>query len=363
MKSKLIIMTMAFVAVFHTAACSNNPKSRNYDDSESHDSNTDSILEDTETETVDFETEPFVHPIDFVRIEPGEYTWGSPETDDAESCRAANSENQVRVSLTHPFFMAKSETTQAQWEALGFLNPGIPKGPDYPINWVNWFEAAAFCNALSEKESLEPCYNLDCVGNMGTGCPESADTENIWCDDKWGNSDNTVLFCGVPIRKYERMYECKGYRLPTDAEWEYAARAGTTTDTYNGDITTGSGACQEDPTMEPIGWYCNNATHAMPVMQKHPNQWNLYDMLGNVREWVDHVSTGWSLAHDEESTEPLIDPMGIAEPAWADWNIRMTRGGFYSYEACKSRVSNHHGTTATGRAPVIGFRIARTIFE
>jgi formylglycine-generating enzyme required for sulfatase activity len=92
------------------------------------------------------------------------------------------------------------------------------------------------------------------------------------------------------------VYDCRGYRLPTGAEWEYAARAGTKTSFYTGDFFPIPGArdsCTGDPALLPIAWYCANAgpfTH--PVGQKAPNGWGLHDMIGNVTEWVGSVGPG-----------------------------------------------------------------------
>ena len=131
-------------------------------------------------------------------------------------------------------------------------------------------------------------------------------------------------------RKFESMYECKGYRLPTVAEWQYAAKAGTNTTTYNGDVTTdGDTGCVEEAVLEDISWYCYNSgaystddstlsvssEYLKEVGKKEPNILGLYDMLGNSAEWTDSVATGISLdANEGKYGESLTDPMGTRVP-------------------------------------------------
>lgn len=210
--------------------------------------------------------------------------------------RGASSEDQIAVMLTHDFMLSEYEVTQAQWTSFGYKNPAGPltngdagivggecsNDPRCPAASVNWFEAAAFANALSTREGLPPCYVLsNCVGNVGEG---------MKCDGATLTTATT--------------YACLGYRLPTSAEWEYAARAGTRTPFYSGDVTAQASvvSCCNENSLNPVSWYCadsNGWTH--PVGEKAPNAWGLYDMLGNVTEWVSDPYTG------STPTGPLVD--------------------------------------------------------
>jgi formylglycine-generating enzyme required for sulfatase activity len=155
-------------------------------------------------------------------------------------------EKPVHKVWIDSFQMDRHEVTQAQYEKLGkveaFPNPSHFQGADLPVEQVTWPQAARFCNARSRREGLQPCYNED------TGA----------CD-----------------------FEANGYRLPTEAEWECACRAGTSSGYSFGD---------EARQLGDFAWFADNAgkkTH--PVGRKKPNPWGLFDMHGNVAEWCQDV--------------------------------------------------------------------------
>jgi formylglycine-generating enzyme required for sulfatase activity len=162
------------------------------------------------------------------------------------SRQGKDDEKPVHKVWVDSFLIDRHEVTQAEFEKLGkieaFPNPSHFQGPDLPVEQVTWPQAARFCNARSRLEGLKPCYNED----TGT------------CD-----------------------FEASGYRLPTEAEWEYACRAET-----DRDYSFGS-----DPRQLPdFAWFADNsAKKTHPVGQKRPNPWGLFDVHGNVAEWCQDV--------------------------------------------------------------------------
>jgi formylglycine-generating enzyme required for sulfatase activity len=261
----------------------------------------------------------------FVAVKAGRFSMGSSEK---EHSRYTN-EQQHRVTLTRDFEISSTEVTQAQFEAVMGYNPSAFTGcPRCPVETVSWHEAAAYCNALSKKAGLTSCYS--CKGS--------------------GPAVACVLAAAFRARK---VYDCPGYRLPTDAEWEYACRAGTTTAFYNGESQddTRVTCTKEDPVANAIGWYCQNAgrrTH--PVGEKKPNAWGLHDMGGNVWEWCNDVYLA-VLKRDE------TDPWGIAA---SDSPMRVTRGGSWKYFSRGMRSACRAWYTPSYRGNRHGFRPART---
>ena len=223
----------------------------------------------------------------FVPIQPGTFMMGSPSS---ESGRDSD-ETQHEVTLTQGFYMQTTEVTQGQWKAVMGSNPSyFPNcGDNCPVEKVSWNDVQSFITKMNER---------------GEGT----------------------------------------YRLPTEAEWEYCARAGTITAFYNGGISeTG---CNLDPNLNQIGWYCGNAsskTH--PVAQKQPNAWGLYDMSGNVWEWCQD----W---YGSYPTSSVTDPTGPTSGS-----SRVLRGGYWYNYARYCRSANRRYNSPGGTDYDLGFRL------
>ena len=238
-------------------------------------------------------------------IPAGEFWMGSadggPEEDEDEMPR-----HQVRI--TRPFQMTQTPITQAQWIAIMGSNPSHHKGENLPVDSVSWFDCLRFCNALSQAEGLSPVYIIG-----------SGDTPEVRID-----------------------LTQSGYRLPTEAEWEYAVKAGT-------DFTY-AGSNQVDD----VAWYENttDCKGTQPVGTKSSNQWGLFDLSGNVWEWCnDH----WNGSAYKKRTGLSTDPI-----EWVDtMSDRVYRGGSWDGTPDVCRVSCRGGYDADEPGDYIGFRVVR----
>jgi formylglycine-generating enzyme required for sulfatase activity len=255
------------------------------------------------------------------------FSMGSPVS---ELGRSAN-EAQVSVTLTRPYFVSSTEVTEDQWRSLtGGLNPSALNCVDCPVENLDWYSAVAFTNALSESEGLDACYTL-------TGC---ANPTSGWFDG---------VHTGCTGATYVGA-TCTGYRLLTEAEWEHAARAGTTTATYLGNLTGVIGNCSTtQAALDPIAWWCRNSENRKrSVATRVPNPFGLYDMLGNV----------WEFTYDffQPTRTGGVDPTGPTTGTQ-----RTHRGGGYNYYAENVRSAQRGAMNLTGRLSWVGIRVARTL--
>ena len=260
--------------------------------------------------------------IHWVRICAGTFTMGSPPD---EWGRWAD-ETQHEVTLTHDFEIQTTEVTQGQFQELMgyflgmFRPPDYPECADCPVETVSWHEAAAYCNALSDVAGLARCY--ECSGSG----------ESVSCS---------------PSSSYTTPYDCPGYRLPTEAEWEYAARSGTTAATY-GDL-------------DAVAWYLwsysdweTMTTHPVGTLEASP--WGLYDMLGNVWEWCYDRHNHDTIVRIPYDPAPTTDPSGPEEGS-----SRVYRGGSLSYPANVVRAATRSWGEPGNRYFDHGFRPVRTL--
>ena len=237
----------------------------------------------------------------FVLINGGTFTMGSPASETGRN----DSEMQHRVTVSS-FYMGRYEVTQADYEEVMGANPSQAKGFNLPVTHVSWFDAAEYCNRLSRREGLTPAYTIS------------------------GNRDSRAV-------TWNR--NASGYRLPTEAEWEYACRAGTTT-AYN------TGAAINDNT----GWHGTNSGDRMrPVGEKPANAWGLHDMHGNVWEWCWDWYGTYGTANQ---TDPEGASLGVG---------RVSRGGSWSASAARLRSAYRNSYTPAYRYGNLGFRLARSI--
>ena len=266
---------------------------------------------------------------------------GSPVTEAGHR----DAEEQHQVSLTRGFAATATDITQAQFEGVMGFNPSgyLSCGGDCPVEYVSWYDALAYADELSQIDGVSPCFVFSDVL-----CQDSTDVGS----DYMGCMNATQQGIGsavVTLNGAATPYECEGYRLPTESEWEYAARAGTTT-AYNDGMDSDPNylLCETPFHLTDIAWYCANAADStQPVGMLPPNDWGLSDMSGNVWQWVWDGFGAY--------------PGDVADPTGSDTgSYRVLRGGswFSGAQYCRSayRSSNEPGS----RNYRLGFRLART---
>ena len=246
----------------------------------------------------------------FILVKSGSFLMGSPESEKGRNWN----EKRHKVIISKNFFIQETEVTQGQWKKLVGFNPSSFKkyGPDYPVDTVSWNQCREFIKVLN----------------------------------KWEGTNK--------------------YRLPTEAEWEYACRAGSTTAFADGPITEFS-CITPDPALNAIGWYCANSGlknppgdfRPHPVKTKKPNAWGIYDMSGNVEEWCldsckwRNAWTGKIGVITDTYKNNIIDPLSKTGTR------RIIRGGSWNESAkyCRSAYRGYYKPVAKRNS--LGFRILR----
>jgi formylglycine-generating enzyme required for sulfatase activity len=254
------------------------------------------------------QAQPLPEGTDFIRFYHSEYEWieimmvnipaGSFQMG---SNTGREDERPVHTVSLDAFMMSSTEITQLQYLSVMGKNPSTQEDNDNkPVEFASWPEVVTFCNRLSEKAGLEPCYNLD-----------------TWeCD-----------------------FSRNGFRLPTEAEWEYACRAGTSTEYFSGN---------SESDLSLTGWYAGNCKWLHEVREKNPNSWGLFDMHGNVSEWCNDIYGSYRSTSGHNPTGPVSNAYE-----------RVLRGGSSKDYAENCRSACRSYLDRANRRSHLGFRIVR----
>lgn len=249
-----------------------------------------------------------------VFVQGGTFFMGSNEGRDDEK--------PVHTVSLDDFYIAKFPVTQRQWRYVTGNNPSRFKGDSLPVENLSWYDIIAFCNLLSIREGLTPVYSIN-------------------------NSTNPSVWGRVPDSKNPSWdglradWDADGYRLPTEAEWEYAARGGNLSKGY---LYSGSNNIDE------VGWYINNSGGSTrPVGLKAPNELGLYDMSGNVWEWCWNIYGQYVSGHKS-------NPKGVQSGDYC-----VIRGGSWHDRPEVCRTTNRGYDDPSSRVSAGGFRYVRVL--
>ncbi len=264
----------------------------------------------------------------------GGYLQGSPGS---EPCRSTR-ESQFTHILTHNLLVMEEEVSQGTWYQLRTYQPTLPTvsfnhiSPVYPVEMITWYEAVLFANLLSVERGYNRCYYTN-----------SSKTTPI--DSSNYNNNNTIYF----------DYTADGFRLPTEGEWEYFARAGTTSAFWANEPMYTSASCSwclpgYMANLDGVAWWCANSGNKTNVVGMiGPNPWNLKDVHGNVDEWC----WDWAGAYPKGV---VTDYSGPASGAY-----RIARGGNCTSYAKDCRSASEGYSWPYARHPTNGFRLVRSL--
>ncbi|MBP7479147.1 MAG: SUMF1/EgtB/PvdO family nonheme iron enzyme [Spirochaetaceae bacterium] len=258
----------------------------------------------------------------FVVVEGGTFSMGNDSGDPDEK-------PVHNVTLTS-FYMSRYEVTQEEWIAvMGSNSSSFTNNPankenqlSRPVEQVSWYDAILYCNTRSSKEGLTPCYSLNGTTNPVMWGPSPLESRN----SQWDG-----ISCDMAAN---------GYRLPTEAEWEYAARGGKKSKNYSYSGLN---------TIDSVAWYEDNSnqrTHE--IGKKKANELGIYDMTGNVWEWCFDK-------YGEYTKNPVNNPISGFNPG----KERVLRGGSWASNSWACSLTNRSTRNPTDRVNSVGFRVVK----
>ncbi len=267
-------------------------------------------------------------PLDIFMGNPTRFVMGSPLDEPGRD----PDEVEHSVGLSRSLKVSDHEVTQAEWLEQMNWNDSPFWGADLPVQNVTWFDALLYCNRRSAQEGLTPAYGLARVlyeGNHIVGLDSTGVVD-------WDPTAN-------------------GYRLPTEAEWEFLARAGSHAAFHTGDITVLGNCVTLDPALDEAGWYCGNSgedgeAKPQPVRRKSPNPLGIFDAHGNVAEWC------WDFYGPYDPLDQNLNPSGPASGTG-----RVVRGGSYAWEPEVARAAFRRAFAPGHHGPEIGLRVVRNL--